>query len=360
MDKMPKRYVSNLGRVLRRYPVHSAVGLLVAAGAGASVAGVSNFNTSLHGSSASFGYASVPPPTTAPTTTTSTSVPPPTTSTVPPTTTTVPAPPPTIHGLPPRPPISFAFGGAPTVINTSTVSALQGIIKITPLKPIVAGIESPGGGVFVVDSGGNVYAGHGANYLGGVVQVNPKLPPGGTNAVHLVAPIVNIVLFGTGARPGTVSGYYLVAADGGVFNFGKAPFYGSAAGHLGLKPVVAMAMTPDHKGYWEVASDGSVFGFGNAGLYGSMHGKVLAKPVVGMAPTPNAKGYWEVGSDGGVFAFGNARFFGSLPAKGIKATDIVGMEATPDGGGYWLFGRDGTVYTFGDAHPVSGTSGDKA
>ena len=342
-------------RFVRRYPLHSAVGLLVVAGTGASLAGVGNFGTSLHDSSASFGYASVPPPPTTAPPTTSTTRPPPSTTAPVPTTTTVPVPPP-ITGLPPRPPISFAFGGAPTVINTSTLHVLRGIIKTTPPRPIVAATESPGGGVFVVDSNGQVYAAHGANYLGGTGQLNPKLPPGGKNAVHLVAPIVDIVLYNTGARPGAVSGYYLVGADGGIFNFGNAPFYGSAGGHVMAKPVVGMAMTPDRKGYWEVASDGGVFAFGNAHPYGSMRGKPLAEPVVGMAPTANGKGYWEVASDGGVFSFGDARFFGSLPAKGTKVTDIVGIQATADGGGYWLFGRDGTIYNFGDAGPL-GTGG---
>ena len=347
-------------RFIRRYPLHSAVGLLVVAGAGASIAGASNFDTSLHYNSASFGYATVPPPpttvppTTVPITTTTTV---PTTTAVPPTTTTTTVPvPPRIPGLPPRPPISLAFGGAPTVINTSTIHVLRGIIKTTPPRPIVAATESPGGGVFVVDSSGQVYAAHGANYLGGTGQLNPKLPPGGKNAVHLVAPIVDIVLYNTGARPGAVTGYYLVAANGAMFHFGNAPFYGPAAGHVNAKDVASMAMTPDRKGYWEVGSDGAVFAFGDAHTYGSMLGKRLAAPVVGLAPTPNGKGYWEVGSDGGVFAFGDARFFGSLPTKGIKVTNIVGIQATADGGGYWLFASNGKTYNFGDAGPL-GTGG---
>jgi uncharacterized membrane protein YgdD (TMEM256/DUF423 family) len=53
-------------------------------------------------------------------------------------------------------------------------------------------------------------------------------------------------------------GYDLVAADGGVFNFGDAAFHGSmGAVHL-TKPVVGMVATPDG-GYDLVAADGGVF-----------------------------------------------------------------------------------------------------
>src|SRR4051794_15958863 len=55
---------------------------------------------------------------------------------------------------------------------------------------------------------------------------SPSVTPyfGSTGTTHLNAPIVGI----TPTRGGR--GYWLVAADGGVFSFGHAPFYGSAAG----------------------------------------------------------------------------------------------------------------------------------
>ena len=77
-------------------------------------------------------------------------------------------------------------------------------------------------------------------------------------------------------------------------------------------PVVGMAATPDGKGYWLVAADGGVFAFGDAGFYGSMGAKPLNQPVVGMAATPDGKGYWLVAADGGIFAFGDAAFYGSM------------------------------------------------
>ena len=38
------------------------------------------------------------------------------------------------------------------------------------------------------------------------------------------------------------------------------------------KPIVGTAATPDGKGYWLVASDGGIFNYGDAGFYGSMAG----------------------------------------------------------------------------------------
>ena len=144
-------------------------------------------------------------------------------------------------------------------------------------------------------------------------------------------------------------GYWLDAADGGVFTFGDAGFYGSTGGMTLNKPVVGMAATPDGGGYWLVASDGGVFAFGDAGFYGSTGGMTLNKPIVGMAATPDGGGYWLVASDGGVFAFGDAHFHGSTGAITLNKP-IVGMAATPDAGGYWLVASDGGVFAFGDAH----------
>ena len=49
-------------------------------------------------------------------------------------------------------------------------------------------------------------------------------------------------------------------------------------------PVVGMASTPDGKGYWLVGADGGVFGFGDAGFFGSMGGQKLNAPVAGITP----------------------------------------------------------------------------
>ena len=142
-------------------------------------------------------------------------------------------------------------------------------------------------------------------------------------------------------------GYWLVAADGGVFAFGDARFAGSMGGaHLNA-PVVAMAATPDGGGYWLVAADGGVFAFGDARFAGSMGATTLARPMVAMVADAGTGGYWLIASDGGVFAFG-APFFGSTGALVLNRA-VAGAAAVEDGGGYWMVGADGGVYAFGDA-----------
>jgi hypothetical protein len=107
-------------------------------------------------------------------------------------------------------------------------------------------------------------------------------------------------------------GYWLVAADGGIFAF-DAPFCGSMGGNPLNRPVVGMATTRGGGGYWLVASDGGIFSFGNAAFYGSTGSIVLNRPIVEMAPDRATGGYWFVASDGGIFAFG-APFLGSAVA----------------------------------------------
>ncbi|MHB1787261.1 MAG: hypothetical protein ACYCS7_14180, partial [Acidimicrobiales bacterium] len=70
-------------------------------------------------------------------------------------------------------------------------------------------------------------------------------------------------------------------ADGGVFSYGDANFYGSA-GNLGA-PVVGMAATPDGHGYWLVGADGLILNEGDAGFVGSAASIALGRPIVAVA-----------------------------------------------------------------------------
>ena len=152
------------------------------------------------------------------------------------------------------------------------------------------------------------------------------------------------------------SGYWMAAADGGVFAFGASDFYGSMGGTRLNRPIVGMAPTPSGKGYWLVASDGGVFAFGDATFHGSTGALALNKPIVGMAPTPSGRGYFLVASDGGVFAFGDARFAGSAGALPLNSP-VVGMATTPSGRGYFLVAADGGVFAYGDATFQGSTGG---
>jgi hypothetical protein len=60
------------------------------------------------------------------------------------------------------------------------------------------------------------------------------------------------------------------------------PFGGLATETLNA-PVVGIAATPDGKGYWLAAADGGVFSFGSAPFKGSMGGISMDAPVVGIA-----------------------------------------------------------------------------
>ena len=188
-----------------------------------------------------------------------------------------------------------------------------------------------------------------------IVQDAPSGPAGAASDTYSFSPGPAA---GAGSGGGSVSGngYWLVAADGGVFSFGDARFYGSTGAIHLAAPVVGMAATPDGAGYWLVAADGGVFSFGDARFEGSTGAIHLAAPVVGMAATPDGAGYWLVASDGGVFSFGDARFEGSEGGAHLPGS-IVGMAAAPDGGGYWLAGADGSVYSFGDAPARGGAAG---
>src|SRR6266581_155911 len=171
-----------------------------------------------------------------------------------------------------------------------------------------------------------------------VVANGVTLPSSSLSGTGVAAP--------PGSNPG--KGYWEVASDGGIFNFGSAKFLGSTGSIKLNKPIVGMASTPDGQGYWLVASDGGIFAFGDAAFFGSTGSIRLNKPIVGMVAAPDGAGYWMVATDGGIFAFGSARFFGSTGSIRLNKP-IVGMATTPDGGGYWMAATDGGIFAFGDA-----------
>jgi hypothetical protein len=72
-----------------------------------------------------------------------------------------------------------------------------------------------------------------------------------------------------------------------------------------------MDATPDGRGYWLVASDGGIFPFGDATGYGSAANARLNNPIIGMESTPDGHGYWLIAADGGLFPFGDAPAYGA-------------------------------------------------
>jgi len=151
-------------------------------------------------------------------------------------------------------------------------------------------------------------------------------------------------------------GYWLAAADGGVFAFGDAPFAGSMGATRLTAPIVAMASTPTGDGYWLAAADGGVFAFGDAPFAGSMGATRLTAPIVAIEATPTGQGYVLVGRDGGVFTFGDATYEGGTGAT-VLNQPIVDAAMSGTGHGYWLFAADGGVFDFGDAEFTGSSAG---
>jgi hypothetical protein len=247
--------------------------------------------------------------------------------------------------------LAFSAG----VYTTSGYS--EGITTCTgPLGPCGAqsqilttygSVLGPGGGALFSDASGNWWLDF-AGWQGGAAGCTNY---GCGAARHLfVTPISlpNVNGEVPCSPPAGPSGYWAVASDGGIFNYGNLPFCGSEGGHPLNKPIVGMAGTRDGGGYWLVASDGGIFTYGDAGFFGSAGSLSLNKPIVAMAATPDGQGYWLVASDGGVFTYGDAGFFGSAGSLPLNRP-IVGMAVTPDGGGYWLVASDGGIFTYGDA-----------
>lgn len=99
---------------------------------------------------------------------------------------------------------------------------------------------------------------------------------------------------------------YLVlqTRDGGVFTYDDCPFFGSLVGvdtgPNGSGPAAALAWTPTGEGYWILDAEGAVFSYGDAQYFGGVNAGPLKdhfgnRIPVGIYPTGN--GYKIVGQD---------------------------------------------------------------
>jgi hypothetical protein len=177
----------------------------------------------------------------------------------------------------------FCFGTAQFYGSTGAIHLNQ---------PIVAMAATPdGGGYWLVAADGGVFSFGDAQFYGSGAAV--------PNA-HVV---------GIASTPDG-EGYWEATSSGTVLAFGDAGFYGDARRLTLAAPIVGI--TPDSVtgGYWLVGADGGVFDF-NAPFLGSAGAIPLRQPVVGMEATDDGEGYWMVAADGGVFSYGDAPFSGS-------------------------------------------------
>ena len=181
---------------------------------------------------------------------------------------------------------------------------------------------------------------------------------GSTGSMVLQRPIVGMVTTPSG------TGYWLAATDGGIFSFGQTQFYGSLPG-LGYtpagsglpnalrSPVVGMVSSHDDGGYFMVAADGGIFAFGDAKFEGSCYdvgGCAQNGIPIAVMPDASGNGYWVVSALGSVYGFGDAPYLGGPP---VSAGTITSAVPTPDGKGYVILASSGNIYGFGDA-PFTG------
>ena len=196
--------------------------------------------------------------------------------------------------------------------------------EIVDLEPTPSGR-----GYWTVTGTGAVYAFGDAGWFGG----SPPLGPGET--------VTSI------SRNPAGTGYWLFTSDGRAAGFGTdIPHLGDMAATRLNAPVLDSVTTPSGMGYYMVAADGGIFAFGDARFYGSMGAARLNRPVQSLVPDPDGAGYWLVASDGGIFAFA-ASYHGSMGHAPLNRP-VTGMVGSRSGGGYLMVAEDGGIFAFGD------------
>jgi hypothetical protein len=73
-----------------------------------------------------------------------------------------------------------------------------------------------------------------------------------------------------------------------------------------------MAARPNGGGYWLLAADGGIFAFGDASYQGSMPARAIAGTAVGIVASRSGGGYLVAVADGSVQSFGDAPSMGGI------------------------------------------------
>ena len=129
---------------------------------------------------------------------------------------------------------------------------------------------------------------------------------------------------------------------------GVSPGVASAATGLSLG-----APTPSGSGYWLVTAEGAVYAFGGARYYGGMNGTPITAPITGLVASPSGKGYWLIGRDGAVYAFGDAQFYGTPGSVGATlSSPVVAGAAVSAGGTTGATGATGATGPTGAIGPM--------
>jgi len=258
-----------------------------------------------------------------------------------------------VSGAPPTATTRFSY--SVTASNGVVPPATAGPFTVTVTAvspPVVPPITTHG--YWLVGSDGGIFSFGSAGFHGS------------TGDIVLQRPVVGITP--TADR----NGYWLVSSDGGIFAFGDAGFYGSlpglgfspagTGGHALAAPIVAMVPSTDDRGYFMVAADGGIFAFGDARFAGSCPGiGGCSGSAVAVVPDASGNGYWLVTATGNTYAFGDAPAFAAHTPRSSAVTSAV---RTPSGRGYWVLYADGAVSPYGDAafygDPSGSLGGDAA
>jgi hypothetical protein len=158
----------------------------------------------------------------------------------------------------------------------------------------------------------------------------------------------NIDVIGLSA-PGTGDGYAAVAASGLVLTYGNVTAAGTA---VGKGSATAIATTRTGQGYWVLMADGGIYPFGDARYFGSPKRRGTKTRSVAIHPAPLDTGYWVLGLDGSVRAFGSATSMGAAHGPDTP----VGLAASASGDGVLVLFDSGRVAALGNAT----TAGDLA
>jgi alpha-tubulin suppressor-like RCC1 family protein len=210
-------------------------------------------------------------------------------------------------------------------------------VGVGPSASVNGKLPIPKSGYWMLGADGNIYRFGDARYFGRASYAFPS----STSAVAM-KPLAD------------GSGYWIVDSVGKVSAFGNAQNFGGRPPLLPGEKVSTLSATPTAKGYWLFTNRGRAFRYGDAKFYGDMSGVALNGPVIASSATPSGKGYYMVASDGGVFAFGDARFYGSTGSMRLNKP-VVGLSPDPDNKGYWLVATDGGVFAF--QAPFRGSTG---
>jgi Fibronectin type III domain len=236
----------------------------------------------------------------------------------------------------------FTFGSANFWGSTGSLKLSRPVVGITPTQSRQ--------GYWLDASDGGIFAFGDAGFYGSIpgLGILPAGYPGGGR--KLAAPVVGMVPSADGG------GYFMVAADGGVFAFGDAVFAGSCPA-IGGCAGAAVAVMPDAtgNGYWLVTATGHVYAFGDAPVLGSPG--AVSSPVTSAVRTHDGNGYWILLANGTVLNFGDAAGLGGPVGHASGLNPATAIFATATGGGYWVALADGSVYSYGDAPFDGGMNG---